>query len=176
MQFSYLGVFLISVKSLTTENTENKTTPKICKITVTERKGERRSGKGKDALAETENITNTLTPARARVLHPTKRTHGIFFLLEERSSVWFSRRTFSWAVHVRPLKPHFKTSFWEVVQRVCLRRHDVWITAKTKVLIGASLPKPPQQRGLWCKPIWSVSMLRNAAQHEDAGRTGQILT
>ena len=32
--FSNLGVFLISVKPLTTENTENKTTPKICKITV----------------------------------------------------------------------------------------------------------------------------------------------
>ena len=32
--FSHLGVFLISVKPLTTENTENKTTPKICKITV----------------------------------------------------------------------------------------------------------------------------------------------
>ena len=32
--FSLLGVFLISVKPLTTENTENKTTPKICKITV----------------------------------------------------------------------------------------------------------------------------------------------
>ena len=30
----YLGVFLISAKPLTTENTENKTTPKICKITV----------------------------------------------------------------------------------------------------------------------------------------------
>ena len=29
----YLGVFFISVKPLTTENTENKTTPKICKIT-----------------------------------------------------------------------------------------------------------------------------------------------
>ena len=34
MCFSHLGVFLISVKPLTTENTENKTTPKICKITV----------------------------------------------------------------------------------------------------------------------------------------------
>ena len=34
MCFSNLGVFLISVKPLTTENTENKTTPKICKITV----------------------------------------------------------------------------------------------------------------------------------------------
>ena len=32
--FSHLGVFLISVKPMTTENTENKTTPKICKITV----------------------------------------------------------------------------------------------------------------------------------------------
>ena len=32
--FSHLGVSLISVKPLTTENTENKTTPKICKITV----------------------------------------------------------------------------------------------------------------------------------------------
>ena len=29
MCFSHLGVFLISVKPLTTENTENKTTPKI---------------------------------------------------------------------------------------------------------------------------------------------------
>ena len=29
-----IGVFLISVKPLTTENTENNTTPKICKITV----------------------------------------------------------------------------------------------------------------------------------------------
>ena len=34
MCFSHLDVFLISVKPLTTENTENKTTPKICKITV----------------------------------------------------------------------------------------------------------------------------------------------
>ena len=34
MCFSHLGVFLISVKPLTTENTENKTTSKICKITV----------------------------------------------------------------------------------------------------------------------------------------------
>ena len=34
MYFPHLGVFLISVKPLTTENTENKTTPKICKITV----------------------------------------------------------------------------------------------------------------------------------------------
>ena len=34
MCFSHLGVFLISVKPLTTENTKNKTTPKICKITV----------------------------------------------------------------------------------------------------------------------------------------------
>ena len=33
MYFSHLGVFLISVKPMTTENTENKTTPKICKIT-----------------------------------------------------------------------------------------------------------------------------------------------
>ena len=32
--FFPLGVFLISVKTLTTEITENKTTPKICKITV----------------------------------------------------------------------------------------------------------------------------------------------
>ena len=32
--FFHLGVFLISVKRLTTEITENKTTPKICKITV----------------------------------------------------------------------------------------------------------------------------------------------
>ena len=32
--FSHLGVFLFSVKPSTTENTENKTTPKICKITV----------------------------------------------------------------------------------------------------------------------------------------------
>ena len=31
MCFSHLGVFLISVKPLTTENTENKTPPKICK-------------------------------------------------------------------------------------------------------------------------------------------------
>ena len=36
MCFPHLGVFLISVKPLTTENTEIKTTPKICKITVTE--------------------------------------------------------------------------------------------------------------------------------------------
>ena len=35
--FSHLGVFFISVKPLTTENTENKTTPKICKITVLKR-------------------------------------------------------------------------------------------------------------------------------------------
>ena len=34
MYFSHLGVFLISVKPLTTESTENKTTPKFCKITV----------------------------------------------------------------------------------------------------------------------------------------------
>ena len=34
MHFSYLGVFLVSVKPLATENAENKTTPKICKITV----------------------------------------------------------------------------------------------------------------------------------------------
>ena len=34
MCFSHLGVFLISVKPSTTENTENKTTPKICKITI----------------------------------------------------------------------------------------------------------------------------------------------
>ena len=34
MCFSHFGVFLISVKPLTTENTENKMTPKICKITV----------------------------------------------------------------------------------------------------------------------------------------------
>ena len=34
MCFSHLGVSLISVKPLTTENTEKKTTPKICKITV----------------------------------------------------------------------------------------------------------------------------------------------
>ena len=34
MYFSHLGVFLISVKPMTTENTENKTAPKICKITV----------------------------------------------------------------------------------------------------------------------------------------------
>ena len=32
--FLILGVFLISVKPMTTEITENKTTPKICKITV----------------------------------------------------------------------------------------------------------------------------------------------
>ena len=34
MYFSQLGVVLISVKPLTTEITENKTTPKFCKITV----------------------------------------------------------------------------------------------------------------------------------------------
>ena len=34
MCFSHSGVFLFSVKPLTTENAENKTTPKICKITV----------------------------------------------------------------------------------------------------------------------------------------------
>ena len=34
MYISYLGVFLISVKPSTTEITENKTTPKFCKITV----------------------------------------------------------------------------------------------------------------------------------------------
>ena len=34
MYFSHLGVFLISVKPLATEITENKTAPKICKITV----------------------------------------------------------------------------------------------------------------------------------------------
>ena len=34
MCFSHLGVFLISAKPLTTENTESKTTPKIYKITV----------------------------------------------------------------------------------------------------------------------------------------------
>ena len=33
MRFSHLGVFLILVKPLTTENAENKATPKICKIT-----------------------------------------------------------------------------------------------------------------------------------------------
>ena len=38
MYFSHLGVSLISVKPLTTENTENKTTPKICKITVFKKK------------------------------------------------------------------------------------------------------------------------------------------
>ena len=32
--FSHLGVFLISVKPLTTENTENKTTQKICKLQI----------------------------------------------------------------------------------------------------------------------------------------------
>ena len=32
--FSHLGVFLISVKAWTTKHIENKTTPKICKITV----------------------------------------------------------------------------------------------------------------------------------------------
>ena len=32
--FPQLGVPLISVKPLTTENTKKKTTPKICKITV----------------------------------------------------------------------------------------------------------------------------------------------
>ena len=32
--FSHFGVCLISVKPLTAENTENKTTPKVCKITV----------------------------------------------------------------------------------------------------------------------------------------------
>ena len=32
--FFLLGVFLISVKPMSTENTENKTTPKICKTTV----------------------------------------------------------------------------------------------------------------------------------------------
>ena len=36
MYFSHLGVYLISVKPLTTENTENKTTPKISKITVSQ--------------------------------------------------------------------------------------------------------------------------------------------
>ena len=35
--FSLLGVFLISVKPLTTEITENKTIPKFCKITVTKK-------------------------------------------------------------------------------------------------------------------------------------------
>ena len=34
MHISYLGVFLFSVKPLTTENNENITTPKIRKITV----------------------------------------------------------------------------------------------------------------------------------------------
>ena len=34
MCLSHFGVFFISVKPLTTENTENKTTPKICKITA----------------------------------------------------------------------------------------------------------------------------------------------
>ena len=34
MYFYHLGVFLTSVKTLTTEITENKTTPKFCKITV----------------------------------------------------------------------------------------------------------------------------------------------
>ena len=34
MFFLHLGVVLISVKPLTTENTENKTRPKICKVTV----------------------------------------------------------------------------------------------------------------------------------------------
>ena len=37
--FSHLGVFLISVKPLTTGNTENKTTPKIFKITVSTLQG-----------------------------------------------------------------------------------------------------------------------------------------
>ena len=32
MCFLHLGVFLISVKPLTTENTENNTSPKICKL------------------------------------------------------------------------------------------------------------------------------------------------
>ena len=34
MYFSHLGVFLISVKPLTTETAENKTTSKFCKTTV----------------------------------------------------------------------------------------------------------------------------------------------
>ena len=34
MYYSLLGVFFILVKALATENTENNTTPKICKITV----------------------------------------------------------------------------------------------------------------------------------------------
>ena len=33
MYFTNFGVFLISVKPLTTENTKNKTAPKFCKIT-----------------------------------------------------------------------------------------------------------------------------------------------
>ena len=37
MHFCYLGVFLISVKPLTTVKTEYKTTPKVCKITVIQR-------------------------------------------------------------------------------------------------------------------------------------------
>ena len=34
MYFPHLGVFFISVKPVTTENTEDKTTPKFSKITV----------------------------------------------------------------------------------------------------------------------------------------------
>ena len=34
MYFSHLGVFLVSVKPLTIENTENKSKPNMCKITA----------------------------------------------------------------------------------------------------------------------------------------------
>ena len=52
MCFSHLGVFLMSVKPLTTENTKNKTLPKICKITV----------------ASTASDSNTLRMAAEEIL------------------------------------------------------------------------------------------------------------
>ena len=59
MHFSHLGVFLISVKPLTTEITENKTTPKICKITVNAREQPlAREGPG-------SRLVHTCTGARA---------------------------------------------------------------------------------------------------------------
>ena len=72
MYFSHLGVSFISVKPLTSENTENKTTPKIYKITVfnilhvcvcvfeREREREREREKDVAAVASCQNSVCTL--------------------------------------------------------------------------------------------------------------------
>ena len=65
MCFAHLGVFLISVKPLTTENTENKTTPKICKITVSRR----------HTLTDPDNSARS--PLREE-LYNTRIAHGLF--------------------------------------------------------------------------------------------------